>query len=424
MKVQYFSLLAFAALAAGSPVQSASSSQSKAAQTTSNVATTTKATSKDTPGPTQVKAASTPAAVKPSAATAPVGSDIYGADTSGFALTPQAQPEQLTLKCPGGCTWPALDVPPKPKPEWMALIANASIPDIPVVKMDANGNPINPGYSLTNDPYCSWSYTHCLADGDIAACPAGVWGLTYDDGPQPPGPALYNFLQQQQQHATLFIIGSRALEYPSALKKAYANGHQIALHTWSHPWLTTMTNEQIVGEMMWNAEVVNAITGITPLYMRPPHGDVDNRVRAIMKALGFKVILWQYDSQDWMAGVPGNGFQPDWISGNITQWAATKDPNSGPIVLEHELSNISVAQAMKSYNIVKQDGWKIQPIADCLGDKYYYKEQVNGSLPVSAAAANVSASASASTSGAYQLLPYKHSLAIALFTFLIFARFL
>ena len=53
------------------------------------------------------------------------------------------------------------------------------------------------------------------------------------------------------------------------------SGHQIAVHTWSHPYLTTLTNEQVIAELGWTKKVIKDILGVTPSYMRPPYGDIE-----------------------------------------------------------------------------------------------------------------------------------------------------
>ncbi len=39
--------------------------------------------------------------------------------------------------------------------------------------------------------------------------------------------------------------------------------------------------------------------GITPLYMRPPYGNFDERTVQIANDLGIDIILWSLDSHDW-----------------------------------------------------------------------------------------------------------------------------
>ena len=68
--------------------------------------------------------------------------------------------------------------------------------------------------------------------------------------------------------------------------------HQLAVHTWSHPEMTTLTNEEIIAEFGWTKKIIKDVTGVTPTFWRPPFGDVDNRVRAIATAMGLKTSLW------------------------------------------------------------------------------------------------------------------------------------
>ena len=70
-------------------------------------------------------------------------------------------------------------------------------------------------------------------------------------------------------------MGSRSVESPKTLQVEYMSGHQVAVHTWSHPSLTTLTNEQIIAELGWTKKVIKDLLGVTPLYMRPPYGDIE-----------------------------------------------------------------------------------------------------------------------------------------------------
>lgn len=126
--------------------------------------------------------------------------------------------------------------------------------------------------------------------------------LAFDciDGPSPDSPRLYDVLKQHNTKATLFIVGSRAISYPTVLKRAYDEGHQIAIHTWSHAKVTGLSNEQIVAELKWTEKAIFDVIGVSPIYWRPPYGDVDSRVRNIATQLGFKTAIWTqgFDTND------------------------------------------------------------------------------------------------------------------------------
>lgn len=91
---------------------------------------------------------------------------------------------------------------------------------------------------------------------------------------------------------TFFVVGSRVISRPAMLQSEYMAGHQISVHTWSHPYLTTLTNEQIVAELGWSKQVIKDTIGVTPNTFRPPYGDIDDRVRAIAAQMGLTPIIW------------------------------------------------------------------------------------------------------------------------------------
>ena len=59
--------------------------------------------------------------------------------------------------------------------------------------------------------------------------------------------------------------------------------------------MTSLSNEQVIAELKWTEKAIVSIIGVTPLYWRPPYGDVDNRVRAIATQLGYKTSIWTQD---------------------------------------------------------------------------------------------------------------------------------
>ncbi|KAF9906680.1 chitin deacetylase [Linnemannia zychae] len=231
--------------------------------------------------------------------------------------------------------------------------------------------------SLPKDQ-CWWTCQKCEAPDDITSCPTtGTWGLTFDDGPSPDSPRLYDNLAAHNQKATLFIVGSRAVSFPQTLKRAYNEGHHIAIHTWSHPSMTSLSNEQIVAELKWTEKAIFDTIGVTPIYWRPPFGDVDARVRNIATQLGLKTSIWtqDFDTNDW--NIPQGSATPQSVVDTFKGWL-TKVPSMphGFIVLEHDLFPQEVDVAINGVLPVAYatKGLVMQPIAQCLNDGKPYKE--------------------------------------------------
>jgi peptidoglycan/xylan/chitin deacetylase (PgdA/CDA1 family) len=188
---------------------------------------------------------------------------------------------------------------------------------------------------------------------DIVACPDKyTWGVSFDDGPSPYTQKLLGFLSQQKINATFFVVGSRVIERPNVLLEEYMSGHEISVHTWSHRHLTALSNAEIVAELGWTRHAIRQVLGVTPTTMRPPFGDIDDRVRAISMAMGMTPIMWtrtpsgaQFDTNDWrVAGGLVNGID----SYNTFQsiLANASAINTGFIVLQHDLYEITVDLAV------------------------------------------------------------------------------
>jgi len=115
---------------------------------------------------------------------------------------------------------------------------------------------------------------------------------------------LLKKLKDADTKASFYVIGSRVIERPNILIEEYMSGHEIGVHTWSHPVscfrlaivlfalpvlnqsLTSLTNEQIVAELGWTRRAIRAVLGVTPITMRPPKGDIGWSA--------FLLVLWNY----------------------------------------------------------------------------------------------------------------------------------
>lgn len=246
--------------------------------------------------------------------------------------------------------YPASDKPPPTNSpqviEWINQVRNSGvvIPDIKPFTYGENmcALPQNSG-RVGNDTECWWTCGHCNRKTDITSCTQkGTWGSSFDDGPAPYTPNLLTYLEAQKLKTTFFVVGSRVKDRPQYLQTEFKLGHTIGVHTWSHTALSTQTTEAIIAEFGWTKQIIKDALGVTPLYMRPPYGDIDDRVRAIAFAMNLTPVSWtvadgvSFDTFDWE--VP-SGDEPAAAAVNqfqtILQHASNL--NTGYIVLEHDL---------------------------------------------------------------------------------------
>ncbi|KAJ1339600.1 hypothetical protein BSLG_005779 [Batrachochytrium salamandrivorans] len=115
-------------------------------------------------------------------------------------------------------------------------------------------------------PHPDWSK-------DITTCSnEKQWGISYDDGPSVHTLELLKVLADRKINATFFIVGSRAMQNPDILLKTFQAGHQLALHTWSHSAMTTIPNDQIIADIVFNAMIVKQIIESHSRFIRLPYG--------------------------------------------------------------------------------------------------------------------------------------------------------
>ena len=144
-----------------------------------------------------------------------------------------------------------------------------------------------------------------------------------------------------------------------------------------------MTNEQIVAELGWTRKAIKDVTGVTPLLFRPPYGDIDDRVRAIAKAMNLLPVLWtsipddngdgvveQWDSNDWR--VHGGQVAP--VANQQAFYATLNKSQSlttGFVVLQHDIYNESVDIAIGATipdSLARNPPFKMESVQVCQGE--------------------------------------------------------
>ncbi|MEV6824646.1 polysaccharide deacetylase family protein [Amycolatopsis sp. NPDC051102] len=122
--------------------------------------------------------------------------------------------------------------------------------------------------------------------------------LTFDDGPYPETtPDLLAALGDTR--ATFFLWGEHAAAHPDLVRAIAAAGHVIGNHTWTHPHLCTLPAAERDQEVRRTQDLLARLTGVRPVLFRPPYGDTDASVRAMLAAHGLTEVLWSVDTRDW-----------------------------------------------------------------------------------------------------------------------------
>jgi len=127
-----------------------------------------------------------------------------------------------------------------------------------------------------------------------------VIALTFDDGPHKKyTPEILDILSKYNAKATFFIVGENAEKNPELALRVHEEGHELAIHTYTHPFRTNVAN--LIKEIKQTHATIYGITGYSPVLFRPVEGQyTDAMIDAIVKE-GYKVVMWSWhlDTFDW-----------------------------------------------------------------------------------------------------------------------------
>ncbi len=124
--------------------------------------------------------------------------------------------------------------------------------------------------------------------------------ITFDDGPHPRyTPIILDILAEYNAHATFFIIGDNAKNYPELLCRIQKEGHEIGNHTYLHENLQKNTPQTIRQQILDAERTILELTDQRTKLLRPPGGLYDEQVCKTAHALDYEVILWTIDTKDW-----------------------------------------------------------------------------------------------------------------------------
>ena len=137
------------------------------------------------------------------------------------------------------------------------------------------------------------------------AATASAWSQcrvpTFDDGPLPPWTdKVLDALKQAEVKATFFVVGNMARAYPDTLKRIVAEGHELGVHSDTHPLgFEHLTEAQVRKEFADADATIKKIVGFVPRIVRIPGGANSRAIRAELK--GRIIVGWgkHSDPEDW-----------------------------------------------------------------------------------------------------------------------------
>lgn len=149
--------------------------------------------------------------------------------------------------------------------------------------------------------------------------------LTFDDGPGIYTERYLQILEKYGIKATFNLIGEQVDDWPDLMKANSVSGNQLTSHTWDHPELTSLSQEQLLAQLDKTFEAIESSTGYQTTTIRAPYGSIN--VDVWLKSQGHMSlsVCWSHDSQDWQ--LPG-------VDTIVTNCTSTMAP--GSVILMHD----------------------------------------------------------------------------------------
>jgi peptidoglycan-N-acetylglucosamine deacetylase len=155
--------------------------------------------------------------------------------------------------------------------------------------------------------------------------------LTFDDwayGDPYRATRIGAYLQSRNIRAAFFLINQDAQLYPDIVSTLRQQGHWVLNHTYSHPDLTTLSDDAVSAEIR---------QGIATNLLRPPYGAYDARVANIAAGLGYRICTWTIDTLDWQ--MPDGVHYRSISSIRSIVRASPRSAKASGVVLGHLFSN-------------------------------------------------------------------------------------
>ena len=175
--------------------------------------------------------------------------------------------------------------------------------------------------------------------------------LTFDDGPGQYTDELLDCLEENNAHATFFMLGQNISAYPDAPKRMLEIGCEIGSHSWDHTQLTTIDLDAVAKQFSDTDDALMQACGQTASVARAPYGDGNTD---IYNTVNKPFFMWSLDTEDWKL-MDADGDYNAVMNGDLTD---------GSIILMHDIHEPSVKAALRLIPDLIAQGYKLVTVSE------------------------------------------------------------
>ena len=175
--------------------------------------------------------------------------------------------------------------------------------------------------------------------------------LTFDDGPGQYTDELLDCLEENNAHATFFMLGQNVAQYPDAPKRMLELGCEIGSHSWDHTQLTTIDIDAVAKQFSDTDNALIQACGQAATVARAPYGDGNSDIYSTVNKPFF---MWSLDTEDWKL-LDADGDYNAVMNGDLTD---------GSIILMHDIHEPSVQAALRLIPDLIAKGYKLVTVSE------------------------------------------------------------
>lgn len=180
--------------------------------------------------------------------------------------------------------------------------------------------------------------------------------LTFDDGPGEYTDELLDCLEENNAHATFFMLGQNVGSWESTVQRMADIGCEIGSHSWDHLNLYDLSMDSVAKEFSDTDAALEKACGQKASVARAPYGNWSDD---IISTVGKPFFTWSLDSLDW-SYLDVNKDYDAVMNGDLTD---------GSIILMHDIHEPSVQAAIKMIPELVQKGYKLMTVSELAAAK-------------------------------------------------------
>lgn len=180
--------------------------------------------------------------------------------------------------------------------------------------------------------------------------------LTFDNGYENGYTTqILDVLKEKKVPATFFVTGPYIKDEPELLNRMVNEGHIIGNHSWSHPDMTTKSDDQIIKELDRVKKAVGEVTGQKDmLFMRPPRGIFSDRTLSVSREQNFINVFWSIAYMDWLTDKQ-KGWQHAYNK-------VTEQLHPGAIIMLHSVSRDNAEAMGRIIDKAREEGYQFKSL--------------------------------------------------------------